>query len=83
MAALFEQTGPFEAANPILSLNYTPSYAKLSRVFRRCFPAKGLSKEGFAHEQSHRQEREETGIALHFAPFICSSIIPPQARGGG
>jgi len=46
------------------------------------FPAKGLSKEGFAHEQSYHQEREETWYTLRLASFI-RDIINPQARFGG
>ena len=46
------------------------------------FPAKGLSKEGFANEQSYHQEREETWYTLHLASFI-RDIINPQACFGG
>jgi hypothetical protein len=46
------------------------------------FPAKGLSKRGFANEQSYRQEREETWHTLHLASFI-RDIIEPQACFGG
>jgi hypothetical protein len=42
------------AANPILSLNYAESCAKLSRVFDMVFQLMVFLNEGFAHEQSYR-----------------------------
>ena len=70
------------AANPILSLNYAGSCAKLSRVFDMVFQLMVFQNEGFAHEQSYRQEREKTSIALYLSPFIRGSIIPQARRRG-
>jgi hypothetical protein len=63
-------------------LNYTLSYAKLLRVSRRSFQQRVFQKEGFAHEQSYHQEREETWHTLRLASFI-RDIINPQACFGG
>jgi uncharacterized protein YggL (DUF469 family) len=46
------------------------------------FQQRVFQKEGFAHEQSYHQEREETRHTLRLASFICD-IIDPQARFGG
>jgi uncharacterized protein YggL (DUF469 family) len=63
-------------------LNYVTSYAKLSRVSRRGFQQRVFQKEGFAHEQSYHQEREETKYTLRLASFI-RDIINPQTCFGG
>src|SRR5882724_2033825 len=46
------------------------------------FQQRVFQKEGFAHEQSYHQEREETWHTLRLASFI-RDIINPQARFGG
>src|SRR5258707_11410519 len=46
------------------------------------FQQRVFQKEGFAHEQSYHQEREETWHTLRLASFI-RDIINPQACFGG
>jgi hypothetical protein len=46
------------------------------------FQQRVFQKEGFAHEQSYHQEREETWYTLRLASFI-RDIIDPQACSGG